>query len=158
MTASEAADILFVEDNPFDIDLTLRKLKGLGLASRVKVVRDGKDALDYIFRAGAHQGRSSAEDPKLIVLDLKLPKVNGLQVLQWIRADAHTKDLPVIVLTGTENDREIVEIFKLGVSGYLVKPLDREEFRKLARGLIGGIPESSDLPSSKAPPPPGTSV
>jgi two-component system response regulator len=154
MISSSVADILFVEDNPFDIELTLRKLKKLGLASRVRVARDGKDALDYIFRAGAHQGRSPSEDPKLVLLDLKLPKVTGLQVLQWIRADAHTKELPVIVLTGTENDREIVEIFKLGVSGYLVKPLDSEEFCKVAGGLISGLPDQSERSSSKSPPAP----
>ena len=139
MQPSEA-DILFVEDNPFDVDLTMRTLKACGLAERVKVARDGKEALDFLFGEGPYQGRRLADGPRLVLLDLKLPKVTGLQVLQWVRADPRTKDLPVVILTSFEDDREVVEVFRLGVSGYLVKPLNKNEFCELGRKLgIEGI-------------------
>src|SRR5262245_59384433 len=137
---ADAVDILYVEDNPFDVDLTLRTLRACNLGDRVHVARDGKEALDYLFGAGKHEGRRLEAGPRLVLLDLKLPKVTGLQVLQWIRADARTKDLPVIVLTSFEDDREVVEIFRLGVTGYLVKPLNKDEFAELARKLgVGGV-------------------
>ena len=101
---------------------------------------DVKEALDLLFAEGKHQGLRPGGGPRLVLLDLKLPKVTGLQVLQWIRADPRTKDLPVIVLTSFEDDREVVEIFRLGVSGYLVKPLNKDEFTALARKL--GVVES----------------
>jgi len=135
MGPEDAVDILFVEDNPFDVDLTLRTLRAARLGERVYVARDGKEALDFLFGAGKHQGRRLEDGPRLVLLDLKLPKITGLQVLQWVRADPRTKDLPVIVLTSFEDDREVVEIFRLGVSGYLVKPLNKDEFIALARKL-----------------------
>jgi CheY-like chemotaxis protein len=140
MGVEDAVDILYVEDNPFDVDLTLRTLRSAHLGDRVHVARDGKEALDFLFGTGKHQGRRIEEGPRLVLLDLKLPKVTGLQVLQWIRADPRTKELPVIVLTSFEDDREVVEIFRLGVSGYLVKPLNKDEFTALARKL--GVEES----------------
>jgi len=140
MGVEDAVDILYVEDNPFDVDLTLRTLRSARLGDRVQVARDGKEALDFLFGTGKHQGRRIEEGPRLVLLDLKLPKVTGLQVLQWIRADPRTKELPVIVLTSFEDDREVVEIFRLGVSGYLVKPLNKDEFTALARKL--GVEES----------------
>ena len=133
MSNPGSADILFVEDNPFDVDLTMRALRACNAGDRVQVARDGKEALDYIFGSGAFQGRRIEDGPKLVLLDLKLPKVTGLQVLQWVRADPRTKDLPVVILTSFEDDREVVEIFRLGVTGYLVKPLNKEEFCALAR-------------------------
>jgi CheY-like chemotaxis protein len=139
MRARNGADVLFVEDNPYDIDLTLRALKACGLENRVKVVRDGKEAVDYVFRTGPYQDRPREESLRLVLLDLKLPKMTGLQVLQWIRADPETKSLPVIILTTFEDDRDVVEIFRLGVTGYLVKPLRVEKFYDIARGLIDGI-------------------
>jgi CheY-like chemotaxis protein len=140
MGVEDAVDILYVEDNPFDVDLTLRTLRAARLGDRVHVARDGKEALDFLFGTGKHQGRRIEEGPRLVLLDLKLPKVTGLQVLQWIRADPRTKELPVIVLTSFEDDREVVEIFRLGVSGYLVKPLNKDEFTALVRKL--GVEES----------------
>ena len=140
MGVEDAVDILYVEDNPFDVDLTLRTLRSARLGDRVQVARDGKEALDFLFGTGKHQGRRIEEGPRLVLLDLKLPKVTGLQVLQWIRADPRTKELPVIVLTSFEDDREVVEIFRLGVSGYLVKPLNKDEFTALARKL--GVEDS----------------
>jgi CheY-like chemotaxis protein len=131
----DMVDILMVEDNPFDVDLTMRTLRACNLGDRVYVARDGKEALDFLFASGKHEGRKSEPAPRLVLLDLKLPKVTGLQVLQWVRADPRTKDVPVIVLTSFEDDREVVEIFRLGVSGYLVKPLNKDEFITLARKL-----------------------
>ncbi len=139
MRASPAADVLFVEDNPFDVDLTLRALKACGLQDRLKVVRDGKEAVDYVFRTGPYRGMSPEDGPKLVLLDLKLPKMTGLQVLQWIRADPETKSLPVIILTTFEDDREVVEIFRLGVTGYLTKPLDVAKFYEIANPLLPGL-------------------
>jgi two-component system response regulator len=132
---SSESDILFVEDNPFDVELTLRALKACGFGDRVKVARDGKEALEFLFGEGVYQGRRIEEGPRLVLLDLKLPKVTGLQVLQWVRADPRTKELPVIILTSFEDDREVVEIYRLGVTGYLVKPLNKDEFCDLARKL-----------------------
>ena len=149
MRSSDAADVLFVEDNPFDVDLTLRALKLCGLEKRVKVTRDGKEAVDYVFRAGPYRGRSAEDAPKLILLDLKLPKMTGLQVLQWIRADPEAKTLPVIILTTFEDDRDVVEIFRLGVTGYLTKPLDVEKFYEIARGILSDL-----VPPSRAKGPP----
>lgn len=141
MPESDGADILFVEDNPFDVDLTLRTLRACGFGDRIQVARDGKEALDYLFGDGKHQGRRLEDGPRLVLLDLKLPNVTGLQVLQWVRADPRTKDLPVIILTSFEDDREVVEIFRLGVTGYLVKPLNKEEFLALARKVgLQGVP------------------
>lgn len=158
MTAVFQEDILFVEDNPSDVELTLRKLRLLGLEKRVRVVRDGKEALDYVFRAGEFAHRSRETDPRLILLDLKLPKVTGLEVLQWIRANANTKSLPVIILTSSETDRDLVEIFQLGVSGYLVKPLDQDQFCALAGKMIEGIPGSQQRAFPRALPARGPSL
>lgn len=139
MRSFDAPDILFVEDNPIDVELTLRALKICGLEKRAKVVRDGKEAVDYVFRTGPYGGCNAENGPKLVLLDLKLPKMTGLQVLQWIRADPGTKSLPVIILTTFEDDRDVVEIFRLGVTGYLVKPLDVTKFYEIAKGLLQGL-------------------
>ena len=149
MPSSGDADILFVEDNPFDVELTLRSLRACGFGDRLKVARDGKEALDYLFGEGPHKGRRLEDGPRLVLLDLKLPKVTGLQVLQWVRADPRTKELPVIILTSFEDDREVVEIFRLGVTGYLVKPLNKDEFCTLARKV--GL-ESPSMPKAVVPP------
>ena len=142
-------DILFVEDNPFDVELTMRSLRACGVGDRIQIARDGKEALDYLFGEGPYKGRRLEDGPRLVLLDLKLPKVTGLQVLQWVRADARTKDLPVIILTSFEDDREVVEIFRLGVTGYLVKPLNKDEFCTLARKA--GI-DTAISPNVSAPP------
>src|SRR4051812_39526584 len=159
MRSFDAPDLLFVEDNPFDVELTLRSLKAVGLENRIKVARDGKEAVDYASRTGPYQDRPREGDPKLVLLDLKLPKMTGLQVLQWIRADSETKNLPVIILTTFEDDRDVVEIFRLGVTGYLVKPLDVEKFYDMAKGLLEGLTPPPRKAGSPAPAPrqvPGT--
>lgn len=153
MRSFDAPEILFVEDNAFDVDLTLRSLRACGLDRQVKVVRDGKEAVDYVFRTGPFQGRLAEDSPHLILLDLKLPKMSGLQVLQWIRADPDTKQLPVIILTTFEDDRDVVEIFRLGVTGYLVKPLDVQKFYETAKDLVEGIRPPAPKASSPEPAP-----
>jgi CheY-like chemotaxis protein len=150
MPSSGEPEVLFVEDNPFDVELTLRALKACGFGDRVHVARDGKEALDYLFGEGPYKGRRIEEGPRLVLLDLKLPKVTGLQVLQWVRADPRTKELPVIILTSFEDDREVVEIFRLGVTGYLVKPLNKDEFCSLALKLglqVAPSPKNVSPPS-----------
>ena len=121
-------EILLVEDNPNDVELTLRALKKHNLANKVYVVRDGAEALDFIFAIGAYARRDIDRPPKAILLDLKLPKVSGLEVLQRIRSDERTKDIPVVVMTSSKEVPDISESYKLGVNSYIVKPVDFEEF------------------------------
>ncbi|MCI0413658.1 response regulator [bacterium] len=127
MTQSEV-EILLVEDNPNDVELTLRALKEHNLANKVHVVRDGAEALDYFFAAGSYQGRNIEERPKVVFLDLKLPKVDGIEVLRKIKADDRTKVIPVVVLTSSKEEKDIVESYKLGVNSYIVKPVDFDKF------------------------------
>ena len=124
------ADILLVEDNPSDVKLTLKALQKYNLANKVAVVQDGEEALDYIFSKGKYSMRDINEKLKVIFLDLKLPKVNGLEVLKIIKADEKTKLIPVVVLTSSKEERDIVESYKLGVNSYIVKPVDFDQFLK----------------------------
>jgi two-component system response regulator len=120
-------DILLVEDNPQDAELTLRALKQHNLANRVQVARDGAEALEVIFATGEHDEPLMA-NLKVILLDLKLPKVSGLEVLQRIKADARTRSIPVVVLTSSHEDRDIKECYALGVNSYVVKPVEFDKF------------------------------
>ncbi len=151
-----AADILFVEDNPHDVVLTLRALRRCGLEDRVRVVNDGKEAVDYVFRTGRYRERPLQDAPRLMLLDLKLPKMTGLQVLQWIRADPETQSMPVIILTTFEDDRDVVEIFRLGVTGYLVKPIDVMKFYDIAKGILVGLRAPEPRSSGGTPEGPGS--
>lgn len=128
MESSNLLDILLVEDNPNDIKLTLRALQKNNLANHVHVVYDGAEALDFIFHRGQYAGRNVNEKLKLILLDLKLPKVDGLEVLKAIKADETTRTIPVVILTSSKEERDIVEGYKLGVNSYVVKPLDFDQF------------------------------
>ncbi len=121
-------DILLVEDNPNDVKLTMRALQKNNLANHVQVVNDGAEALDYIFHRGQYAERNVHEKLKLILLDLKLPKVDGLEVLRAIKADETTRTIPVVILTSSKEERDIVEGYKLGVNSYVVKPLDFDQF------------------------------
>jgi two-component system response regulator len=121
-------EILLVEDNPADVELTLRALKKHNLANQVKVVNDGAQALDYLFASGAYEGKNSQPPPKVVFLDLKLPKVDGREVLRRMKADAKTRIIPVVVLTSSQEERDIAESYKLGANSYVVKPLDFEKF------------------------------
>ena len=132
MDPETGADILLVEDNPDDVELTLRTLKKAGLGDRVRVARTGLEALDYLFGTGANKGSAPETLPRLILLDLRLPGATGLRVLQWIRTESRTRELPVAILTAFDNDPDVVEIYKLGVIKYLKKPLEVKELRALA--------------------------
>jgi two-component system, response regulator len=127
-------EILLVEDNPNDVELALDALREQKLANRIQVVRDGAEALDFLFRTGAYANRLN-HYPKLILLDLKLPKVDGLEVLARIRADPRTETLPVVVLTSSREERDIVRSYSLHVNSYIVKPIDFEQFTAAVREI-----------------------
>lgn len=127
MTDNTAVEILLVEDNPEDLELALRALRKSKLANRVQVARDGAEALDYLFQRGAFAGRESGA-PRLVLLDLKLPKVDGLEVLQQLKRDPRTQTIPVVALTTSKEQRDVVESYRLGVNSYIVKPVDFEQF------------------------------
>ena len=126
-TAGEV-EILLVEDNPNDAELTLRALKKQKVTNKVFLVKDGAEALEFIFATGAYAGRKAHCAPKVILLDLKLPKVDGLEVLRKIKSEDRTKVIPVVVLTSSKEERDVVESYKLGVNSYIVKPVDFDKF------------------------------
>jgi two-component system response regulator len=129
-----AVEILLVEDNPDDEELAIHALQRRNLANAIHVVRDGAEALDYVFRIGAYAGRTNRR-PKVILLDLKLPKVDGLEVLRRLKADPATRTIPVVVLTSSGEERDIVESYQLGVNSYIVKPVDFEQFTEAVQQL-----------------------
>jgi two-component system, response regulator len=128
-------EILLVEDNPSDAELALRALKKNHLANNVVVVTDGEEALDFIFARGAFSHRQVENGPKVILLDLKLPKVDGLEVLRAVKGDPRTKVIPVVVLTSSREERDIIESYRLGVNSYIVKPVDFDKFVAAVRDL-----------------------
>ena len=128
-------EILLVEDNSSDVELALHALQKHDLANKVQVVRDGAEALDFVFCAGAYADRNLDTPPKLILLDLKLPKVDGLEVLRQIKADPRTRTIPVVALTSSREDRDIVESYRLGINSYLVKPIEFDQFTEVVRQL-----------------------
>ena len=128
-------EILLVEDNPNDEELTLKALKRNNFSNKVHVVRDGAEALDYIFAAGAYANRNIEDRPKIVLLDLKLPKVDGIEVLRRIKTDESTKVIPVVVLTSSNQDRDIIDSYRLGVNSYIVKPVDFDKFIKAVSDL-----------------------
>lgn len=124
--AEESIEILLVEDDPNDVELTLIAFKDTRVANKVKVLRDGEEALEYLFGEGIAGGRR----PKCVLLDLKLPKINGLEVLKRIKTDQRTKHIPVIMLTSSREERDILESYEYGVNSYITKPVDFEQFTK----------------------------
>ncbi len=120
--------ILLVEDNPDDEELTLRALKKSKIANQVVVARDGEEALDYLFGSGTYAGRSIKDTPTIVLLDLKLPKIDGLEVLRRIRANEHTRFTPVIILTSSQEEKDRLQGYKVGVNSYVVKPVDFSQF------------------------------
>lgn len=128
--------ILLVEDNPDDIELTLRALEKNNIKNEIIVAKNGVQALDFLFCAGKHEGRDPNEMPSLILLDLKLPKIDGLEVLRKIRADERTRLLPVVILTSSKEERDLFRGYSLGTNSYVRKPIDFNEFTK-AVGLLG---------------------
>jgi CheY-like chemotaxis protein len=125
---SENVDILLVEDNPTDAELTMRALKRKNLANKLLWVKDGAEAIDFLFGEGKYSDRNAKDIPRLILLDLRMPKVDGLEVLQRIKGDEITKKIPVVVLTSSQEDKDIVDSYKLGVNSYVSKPVEFDEF------------------------------
>lgn len=123
-----AADILLVEDNPQDLELALRALSQAKLTENIAVARDGAEALEYVFCEGPHASRRIENAPKVILLDLKLPKIDGMEVLQRIKGDPRTQMIPIVVLTSSQEQRDVVQSYRLGVNGYMVKPVNFEHF------------------------------
>jgi two-component system response regulator len=132
---TDEVEILLVEDNPMDLELTLHALRKENLCNHIQVVRDGEEALEFLFCRGAYSHRSLDRPPKLVILDLKLPKVDGLQVLSIIKNDVHTRAIPVTILTSSKEDRDLVESYKLGVNSYIQKPVDFDQFRNTVKQL-----------------------
>ena len=128
MSQSGAVEILLVEDSPEDLELTLRSFQKAKLGNRIEVARDGAEALDFIFCEGAHENRRMEDMPKVILLDLKLPKVDGLEVLRRIKSDPRTRAIPVVVLTSSKEQKDVVDSYSLGVNSYIVKPVNFEGF------------------------------
>lgn len=135
MSSSHPVDILIVEDSAEDLELALRALRKADLASRVEVARDGEDALDFLFRTGPHAGRPAEHVPSVVVLDLKLPKVDGLEVLQRMKADERTRTIPAVVLTSSSESTDITRSYELGVNSYVVKPVNSDQFSAAVRQL-----------------------
>lgn len=133
--ANNVVEVLLVEDNPHDVELTLRALRKHNLANRVMRVADGAEALDFIFARGAFAHRKVENGPKLIILDLKLPKVDGLEVLQQLKSDARTKIIPVVVLTSSQEEQDLLKSYHLGANSYIIKPVDFEKFVAAVRDL-----------------------
>jgi CheY-like chemotaxis protein len=131
---NELGRILLVEDDPRDVELTLDALAEYNLANDVVITRDGKEALDYLYCRGQFSARSN-ENPAVLLLDLKLPKVDGLQVLEKIKSDEHLKIIPVVVLTSSHEEKDMVRSYKLGVNAYVVKPVDFHEFINAVKEL-----------------------
>jgi two-component system response regulator len=135
MTPSRDIEILLVDDSQSDIELTVHTLRKNNLANSIHVAQDGKEALDFIFCRDQYAGREMIHRPKVILLDLKLPKLDGLQVLKAIRSDERTKAIPVVILTSSKEQRDLVEGYHLGVSAYIQKPVDFDEFRNTIREI-----------------------
>ncbi len=127
--------ILLVEDTPDDVDLTLRAFKKNNIANEVIVAKDGVEALDYLFGRGAHAGRDTGKMPAVILLDLNLPRMNGLEVLRRLRADKRTKLLPMVILTSSKKERDKIDGYKLGANSYIRKPVDATKFREAIHEL-----------------------
>jgi two-component system response regulator len=135
MSTSNVVEILIVEDTPEDLELTLRALRKAHLANHIQVARDGEEALDFIFCEGVHAARQLEDGPRVILLDLKLPKVDGLEVLKRIKGDSRTSGIPVVVLTSSKEQKDVVESYKLGVNSYIVKPVNFERFAAAVQEL-----------------------
>jgi two-component system response regulator len=135
MSDSTSVEILLIEDNAQDVELTQRALRKVNLMNRVQVARDGAEALEFLFCEGAHSARKIEETPTMVLLDLKLPKVDGLEVLKRIKADPRTSSIPVVVLTSSKEQSDVVESYHLGVNSYIVKPVNFERFAEAVQQL-----------------------
>ena len=145
--------ILLVEDNPDDVELTMRALTKNRIATEVVVVRHGVEALDFLFASGTYKGRNPDILPDLVLLDLKLPKVDGLEVLRRLRADSRTRLLPVVVLTLSNEEQDIMEAYRLGVNSYVRKPVDFDRFNELLHHMGRYWLEFNESPTRRRPTP-----
>lgn len=128
-------EVLLVEDNPSDAELTMRALKKKNLANKLYHVKDGAEAIDFVFAQGAYSNRKVQNGPKVVLLDLKLPKVDGIEVLRRIKSDDRTRKIPVVVMTSSREDRDLAACYELGVNGYVVKPVEFEDFARAVSEL-----------------------
>lgn len=142
-------EILLVEDNPQEAELTIRALKKRTFANHFVHVHDGQEALDFLFGKGPYKERDVRELPKVVLLDLKLPKLDGIEVLRQMRANKHTKLVPVVVLTSSREDRDVIEAYQLGANSYIVKPVDFEKFLEVVSNMITYWLLLNELPSLK---------
>ena len=127
--------ILLVEDNPDDVELTMRAFRKNNIANNVVVAHDGVECLDYLFGRGAYAGRNTADTPRIILLDLKMPKMDGLHVLEHLRADERTRLTPIVILTSSKEDQDLVNSYKSGANSYVRKPVDFSEFLEAVRQI-----------------------
>jgi CheY-like chemotaxis protein len=132
MEQFEQVEILLVEDNPLDAELTIRALKKGGLANKLLWLKDGEQELDYIFRRGAYAGREDVP-PRLVLLDLKMPRVDGMEVLKSIKEDERTRRIPIVVMTSSQEERDVAHSYDMGANSYVVKPVDFSAFADIAR-------------------------
>jgi CheY-like chemotaxis protein len=135
MNTSAPVEILLVEDNPQDLELALRALQKAKVSNAIQVARDGAEALEIMFGEGAFAGRDLSDGPRVILLDLKLPKVDGLEVLRRLKGDPRTRLIPIVVLTSSKEQRDVVDSYNLGVNSYIVKPVNFERFAEAVRDL-----------------------
>jgi two-component system response regulator len=153
---SNEVEILLVDDSPEDVELTVRALRRGKIANEIRVAEDGAEALDFLFCRGLHQDRTFSHPPKLVLLDLKLPKVDGLEVLRAMRADERTKAIPVVILTSSKEQRDVIKGYRLGVNAFVQKPVDFEQFGEAIRQigmfwmLINQAPPPGAFAESKA--------
>ena len=135
MNQPNQTEILLVEDSQDDLDMTLRALRKANMANHIQIARDGAEALEFIFCEGAHAGRKIENIPKLILLDLKLPKIDGMEVLKRIKGDPRTKMIPVVILTSSKEQKDVIESYGLGGNSYIVKPVGFESFAATVKNL-----------------------
>ncbi len=128
MSEQQQVEILMAEDNPKDAEMTQRALRKYNFGNRLLWVKDGAEALDYLFCRGAYAGRDPLQPPKLVLLDIKMPKVDGIEVLRQVKADAKLRVIPIVVMTSSNEERDVVESYRLGVNSYIVKPVDFSAF------------------------------
>jgi two-component system response regulator len=151
MTPDRGVDVLLVDDNPSDIELTMHVLRLNNLANKIHIAEDGQEALDFIFCRGEHSSRSITDWPKVILLDLKLPKVDGLDVLKEIRANEFTKAIPVVILTSSKEQSDMIAGYKLGTNAFIQKPVDFAHFQNAIKevGLFWLVVNEPPLPDAR---------